>query len=270
MGTHPIFESDFDCLTDIDSYSFNQEQVSCCSGPRIDMIEMDPLVGILLIIPALLLLGLVIKKFQSGRNDDSVLFVGLSASGKTYMVTKLVNEDSDPETRISITSNIVEYNPKEDLKKLKLIDIPGSERMRLGELEKYKGSTRGIVFVINSETISKDIRDVAEMIFSLLTDSTIYAKRPKILLAANHQDTSLAKAGSAIKSLLEKELNLLRKTQAAQLKDTDEKSKTDVQLGKSNVAFSFSHLPNDVEVHECSAKNCDLDAIHSWLYSCCF
>jgi len=32
----------------------------------------------------------------------------------------------------------VEYSAKEETKKVKLIDIPGSERMRLGELEKYK------------------------------------------------------------------------------------------------------------------------------------
>ena len=70
------------CL-DIDSYSFNRESVNCCSGPiiQLDEMEIDPLVGILLVILALLLLGLVVKKLQSGLKDDSVLVVGLSASG---------------------------------------------------------------------------------------------------------------------------------------------------------------------------------------------
>ena len=54
--------------------------------------------------------------------------------------------------------------------------------------------------------------------FSILTDYTIHSKQPKILIAANQQDGSLAKAGTAIVQLIEKELHLLRKTQAAQLK----------------------------------------------------
>ena len=57
--------------------------------------------------------------------------------------------------------------------------------------------------------------------------SELCAKRPKLLIAANYQDGSLAKAGNAIKLLLEKELNLLRKTQAAQLKVVEDTFITD-------------------------------------------
>ena len=101
--------------------------------------------------------------------------------------------------------------------------------------------------------------------FSILTDYTIHSKQPKILIAANQQDGSLAKAGTAIVQLIEKELHLLRKTQAAQLKvgvfffkfahlkfsysqDTDENAKTEIYLGtKNSSSFSFSQLPNDIE-----------------------
>ena len=126
----------------------------------------------------------------------------------------------------------MEYETNEK-KKLKLVDIPGNDRIRKSELEKYKvipdfstkhminryqRGVRGIVFVVNSQTISNEIRDVAELMFSILTDYTIHSKQPKILIAANQQDGSLAKAGTAIVQLIEKELHLLRKTQAAQLK----------------------------------------------------
>ena len=47
---------------------------------------MDPLVFILLIILALLLLGLLVRKFHSGLKGNSVLFIGLSASGKKIIL----------------------------------------------------------------------------------------------------------------------------------------------------------------------------------------
>ena len=83
-----------------------------------------------------------------------------------------------------------------------------------------KGSTRGIVFVVNSETVSKDIRDVAELMYQVLTDQTINSICPRILIAANKQDATIAKAGVKIQEMLEKELTLLRKTQTAALKVT--------------------------------------------------
>jgi len=229
---------------------------------------IDPLVLILFFILFLLLAGLAVKSFRGNLKGDSILFIGLSQSGKTYMVCKLGKTDSDPKTVSSTVSNSMEYETNEK-KKLKLVDIPGNDRIRKSELEKYKRGVRGIVFVVNSQTISNEIRDVAELMFSILTDYTIHSKQPKILIAANQQDGSLAKAGTAIVQLIEKELHLLRKTQAAQLKDTDENAKTEIYLGtKNSSSFSFSQLPNDIEVQECSAKDSKLDTIHSWLYSC--
>jgi len=54
--------------------------------------------------------------------------------------------------------------------------------------------------------------------YRVLTDYTINKLRPKILIAANKQDATIAKAGIKIKEMLEKELTLLRKTQTAALK----------------------------------------------------
>jgi hypothetical protein len=45
---------------------------------------------------------------------------------------------------------------------LRVIDIPGYERLRVKFFDEYKGVTRGIVYVIDSVTFQKDIRDVAE------------------------------------------------------------------------------------------------------------
>lgn len=45
---------------------------------------------------------------------------------------------------------------------LTIVDIPGHERVRQRFLDSYKTSARGLVFVLDSFTLSKDIRDVAE------------------------------------------------------------------------------------------------------------
>lgn len=45
---------------------------------------------------------------------------------------------------------------------LQVVDIPGHERVRQKYFDLYKGTARGIVFVVDSLTLSKDIRDVAE------------------------------------------------------------------------------------------------------------
>ena len=45
---------------------------------------------------------------------------------------------------------------------LKIVDIPGHERVRQQFFDAHKSSARGLVFVIDSNTFMKDIRDVAE------------------------------------------------------------------------------------------------------------
>ena len=81
-----------------------------------------------------------------------------------------------------------------------------------------QSSTRGLVFVVNSETVSKEIRDVAELIYQVLTDPIVNSIRPKVLIAANKQDATIAKSGVKVKQLIEQELTIVRKTQTAALK----------------------------------------------------
>jgi len=264
MGTHPIFESDFDCLTELNSYGSE----GCCRAPLFDL-EMDPLLISTLVLVVFVTLFFVWRRSLKSRGSD-ILFVGLSHSGKTVLVSKLVDANAEPITQTSVRPNEINFKVDDGKDQfLLLVDIPGNERLRINELQKYKHSTRGIVFVVNSETVARDIRDVAELIYQILTDSTIHQVRPKILIAANKQDTTIAKAGVKIKEMIENELTLLRKTQTAALQDTDDENKSDVYLGKKGTSsFDLSQLPMDVEVHECSGKNADVDAVKSWLFSC--
>lgn len=45
---------------------------------------------------------------------------------------------------------------------LRIVDVPGHERLRAKFFDEYKQAAKGIVYIIDSITVQKDIRDVAE------------------------------------------------------------------------------------------------------------
>lgn len=45
---------------------------------------------------------------------------------------------------------------------LKIVDLPGQERLRNKFFDQYKNSAKAIIYTIDSVTIQKEIRDVAE------------------------------------------------------------------------------------------------------------
>lgn len=81
----------------------------------------------------------------------------------------------------------------------------------------------------------------------------------------------MAKGSAVIKTLLEKEMNLLRLTKSSQLEFTDASS-SNIFLGKDGKDFEFSHVNSDVQFAECSAFNKDpntapdLEQLNAWLH----
>lgn len=49
-----------------------------------------------------------------------------------------------------------------DNKSCRVVDIPGHERLRGKFFDQYKSSAKGVVFVVDSVTLPKDVKDVAE------------------------------------------------------------------------------------------------------------
>lgn len=68
------------------------------------------------------------------------------------------------ETFTSITENVGEYTMEENGAVLRVIDSPGHERLRGRFFDQYKATVKGIIFVIDSVTVQKDVRDVAEYV----------------------------------------------------------------------------------------------------------
>lgn len=49
---------------------------------------------------------------------------------------------------------------------------------------------RAVVFVVDSAIFQKEVRDVAELLYSLLTDSVVVKNAPTLLVACNKQGRS--------------------------------------------------------------------------------
>ncbi len=70
---------------------------------------------------------------------------------------------------------------------LTVVDIPGHERLRSKYFDQFKSSARAIIYVVDSSTIQRQLRDTTEYLFNVLSDPVVFASRPPVLIACNKQ-----------------------------------------------------------------------------------
>ncbi|CAH0555451.1 unnamed protein product [Brassicogethes aeneus] len=226
----------------------------------------------IIIAVVVILLTLVIFALYKRRKSTKrgVLLTGLCDSGKTVLFSQLVH-NKYVNTHTSIKENIGNFIINNDV--LKIVDIPGHERLRNKFFENHKNFAKGIVFVVDSMTLQQDIRDAAEFLYNIITDPVILSNNVSLLILCNKQDQTLAKGCNVIKSIFEKELNTLRFTKAHQLESVDPKSKKTSGLGDMNKDFDFSILPVKVEFAQsfgCNKqKTCNIEELNNWLQKIC-
>ncbi|XP_043219718.1 signal recognition particle receptor subunit beta-like [Amphibalanus amphitrite] len=226
--------------------------------------SMGVIIAIIAVVVSTILLFLLLKKRVQQR---SVLFLGLCDSGKTLLLSH-IGYNTYKNTQTSIKPNEATYSP-DGKRRLELVDIPGHERLRQTALDRYKAGTRGLLFVVDSTTVQKQLKDVAEYLYTVLTDPAVAALRPPLLVLCNKQDQMQAKGASLIRTQLEREINTLRWTKSSSLQGTDDSSTT-ATLGREGEDFEFSHLRQPVEFVEgsCGANEDDepsLEAVTEWL-----
>uniref|UniRef100_A0A182PHS7 Signal recognition particle receptor subunit beta n=1 Tax=Anopheles epiroticus TaxID=199890 RepID=A0A182PHS7_9DIPT len=193
---------------------------------------------------------------------SAVLLTGLCDSGKTYLFTHLCL-GGGRETFTSIKENVGNLETKKG-RQLKIVDVPGHERLRGKFFDEYKNIAKAIVYMIDSVTVQKDIRDVADFLYTILADKAT-TKIPVVVLC-NKQDETLAKTETAIKSMLEKEINIVRQTRKSQLQSVDNSSTSETFLGKSaNVDFEFDQLGQRIRFLPCSAIEEEFDGLTTFL-----
>ncbi|XP_035298052.1 serotransferrin [Cricetulus griseus] len=241
---------------------------------RQELQQRDPTLLSVAVAVLAVLLTLVFWKFIWSRKSSqrAVLFVGLCDSGKTLLFVRLLTGHYR-DTQTSITNSSAAYKVNNNRgNSLTLIDLPGHESLRLQFLDRFKSSARAVVFVVDSATFQREVKDVAEFLYQVLIDSMGLKKTPSFLIACNKQDIAMAKSAKLIQQQLEKELNTLRVTRSAAPSTLDSSSTAPAQLGKKGKEFEFSQLPLKVEFLECSAKGgrgdagmADIQDLEKWL-----
>lgn len=198
------------------------------------------------------------KKKRSARSD--VLLTGLCDSGKTLLFSQLILGE-EKETFTSIKENLGYLATARG--ELRVVDVPGHERLRGKFFDQYKHLAKAVVFLVDSVTVQKDIRDVADFLYTILADKAV-TNLPVVILC-NKQDEALAKGDAVIKSLLEKEFNLVRQTRSSQLQAVDQQNADSTFLGRTDKDFDFSHISQKVKFLACSVKEDQLDDLTAFL-----
>ncbi|XP_026138797.1 signal recognition particle receptor subunit beta-like [Carassius auratus] len=256
----------------IDLEDFSEEQFMESFLKEIQSEEGVFILGILVSLALVLLTIVFFGNFWgSSKARTAVLLLGLCDSGKTLLFTRLLL-GKFVRTQTSITESSATYKSKNDRGgSWTLVDVPGHESLRVQIVEKYKALARAVVFVVDSSVFQKDIRDVAEFLYSILTDNVVAKNAPTLVVACNKQDITMAKSAKLIQQQLEKEMNTLRVTRSAALSSQDGADGGSVYLGKRGRDFEFSQLPSRVEFIECSARgskedgDADIEALEKCL-----
>jgi len=215
------------------------------------------------LITVLLIVYLYTRRRRLGRD---VLICGVCDSGKTTLLSQLIS-GKVVQTYTSMTHNKMTF-PVENKASLELVDVPGHERVRGQILDTFSASTRALVFMVDSNTVSKQIRDVAECLHSILAQKIISKNSPPLLILCNKQDADLAKGSSAVQNLLEKEIEKVRMTRSSQLAGIEGEDSGVIFIGKEGKAFEFKDLPAEVQFEESSAVDLEtLAGVKNWIYS---
>lgn len=83
--------------------------------------------------------------------------------------------------------------------------MPGHDRIRFRYAD-FLPVTRSIVFVVDSTTISRQIRPVAEYLYDVLAKTIVQSQRTPVLIACNKSDMITALPVEKIKVMLETEM----------------------------------------------------------------
>ncbi|KAJ3281474.1 hypothetical protein HK104_011454 [Borealophlyctis nickersoniae] len=226
------------------------------------------LLAVLCVLICLGVIALVVILKKKSVRRDTFLIAGLSDAGKTVLYTRL-RYGKVVETRRSMVENEGRFplsSDDEDSRgpMVHVVDLPGHEKLRF-RFADFMPVTRGIAFVIDSTTVARNVRDVAEYLYDVLVNPHVQKLEIPILVVCNKKDMLLALNEEKIRSLLEAEIDRLRTTRAAAVESQDDdRNRADEFLGYENETFKFEHLPNPMSFVPCSLISEDNgDGIHA-------
>ncbi|KAJ3055958.1 hypothetical protein HK097_008567 [Rhizophlyctis rosea] len=195
-----------------------------------------PLIAAVLSLLLLVIVGAIVYRLKSTDGKrDTFLITGLSDSGKTVLYYRLQHEEEVAKPRL-----------------VHIVDLPGHEKLRF-RFSEFTPITKGIVFILDSTTLNRNIRSVAEYLYDILVNKHVQKREVPILVLCNKNDLLLALGKEKVQELVEGEIDRLRATRAAGVEAQDEdRNGGDDFLGYENEAFKFEHVPNAVTFVSCS------------------
>ncbi|KAJ1979759.1 hypothetical protein H4R33_005642 [Dimargaris cristalligena] len=231
----------------------------------------------LLILVASIAFLVLRQRISTRSSGNDFLILGISDAGKTALLTKLEFGRILP-THTSMESNQFASprssstdNAHTGTNAVRFVDIPGHFRLR-PQYQDQLASARGLVFVLDSAQLARNVRDVAMALYDVLVHPAIGAARspPPILVLCNKVDLFTAAPVATVKKMLETEMNRLRTTRSAALEshesegDADASSGAAEYLGFEGQDFKFDHIPNEIRFQRLSVKNEDPQVVLDW------
>ncbi|KAI9096419.1 signal recognition particle receptor beta subunit-domain-containing protein [Phlyctochytrium arcticum] len=201
------------------------------------------------IIAVLLGIYFVTKNARKAKRD-TFLIAGLSEAGKTVLYAKL-RYGKSAITHTSMTENEGWFTPEPPSKSpspktrpVHLVDLPGHEKLRFKYTE-YIPITAGIIFLIDSITLSRNVRVTAEYLYDILSNRFTIRNEVPVLVLCNKSDFLLALKAEKIKAMLEEEMDRLRTTRSSKVQSQDDECDEEF-IGQEGKPFKFEHLPNQI------------------------
>ncbi|SAM04829.1 hypothetical protein [Absidia glauca] len=208
--------------------------------------------------------SVILSAVGKQQKKNTVLLLGITDAGKTSLFT-LIRYGKVTSTVTSMKEN--EGPCTFDNKTYELVDIPGHERVRYRYTD-FLPISRCILFVVDSTTINRQVRPVAEYLYHLLAHASIQSQKTPILIVCNKSDMITALPPSRIQSLLESEINRLRATRTAAVEKQDsDADEQEAFLGYEGEDFKFDHLDNKVDFEQCCVLRNEVDSVTSWAFS---
>ncbi|KAI9315187.1 signal recognition particle receptor beta subunit-domain-containing protein [Dichotomocladium elegans] len=210
------------------------------------------------------LIAVVIAVFLKQKSaKNTILLLGISDAGKTALYTRLRYGKFVP----TVTSMKENEGPLVvGSKTFDLVDIPGHERVRLRYTE-FLPVTRSIVFLVDSTTIARQVREVGEYLYNVLAERKVQQQSIPVLIVCNKADMITALPKEKIIQRLEAEMNRLRSTRTAAVEKqaTDGNEEQEAFLGYEGEDFHLDQLDNDVQFEVCSVEKDELDAVMDFI-----
>ncbi|ORX53686.1 P-loop containing nucleoside triphosphate hydrolase protein [Hesseltinella vesiculosa] len=148
-------------------------------------------------------------------------------------------------------------------KTLEVVDIPGHERLRYRYAD-FLNVAQCVLFVVDSTTLHRNVRPVAEYLYDLLANPIVQAQKIPVLIVCNKQDMITALPKIKVQTLLESELNRLRSTRTASV-EKQESDEQEAYLGYEGEAFVFDHVDNPIDLVEVSISSKQVEPITDWM-----